>query len=166
MSQPAANQVTRPMVEDFLYFEAALLDDWKLEEWAALFTEDAEYLVPPTDRPHGDPASTLFLVYDDQFRLTHRAKRLLKRQAHAEFPHSRTRHTISNVRIVSREPGCIGVECNFVVYRSKREVLDVFPGQSRYLLVPGGEHGFRIRGKRCELSLDALRPQGRLSIIV
>ena len=38
-------------VEDFLYQEAALLDDWKLKEWLALFAPEARYEVAPT----GDP---------------------------------------------------------------------------------------------------------------
>jgi p-cumate 2,3-dioxygenase beta subunit len=159
-------KIARADVEDFLYHEASLLDEWKLDDWAALFTEDGEYLVPPTDRPLGDPASTLFLVYDDHFRLTQRAKRLQKRQAHAESPASRTRHIIGNVRILGQSDGKLDVECNFVVYRTKRDILNVFPGRAIYQLVLSGDAGFRIRSKRCELTIDALRPQGRLSIIV
>ena len=36
---------SRAEVEDFLYHEAALLDEWRLDEWLALLTDDA-----------GDPA--------------------------------------------------------------------------------------------------------------
>ncbi len=47
-----ANQPTlRQMVEDFLFREAELLDDWRLDDWAALFTEDARYIVPPPTCP-------------------------------------------------------------------------------------------------------------------
>ena len=41
MSAPAAKAqaltVTRAELEDFLYLEAALLDEWRLDEWLALF---------------------------------------------------------------------------------------------------------------------------------
>ena len=37
---------TRAQIEDFLYAEAALLDDWRLEEWFALFAPGAVYEVP------------------------------------------------------------------------------------------------------------------------
>ena len=40
--------------EDFLVEEAALLDDWRLDDWLALFTPDARYVVPSTDRPDED----------------------------------------------------------------------------------------------------------------
>ena len=30
--------ITRQEIEDFLYNEAELLDNWKMKEWAALFS--------------------------------------------------------------------------------------------------------------------------------
>jgi p-cumate 2,3-dioxygenase subunit beta len=158
--------VTRAAVEDFLFHEADLLDTWRLEEWAALFTEDASYLVPSTDQPEASPVETLYLIYDDRHRLGERAKRLLKRGAHAEFPHSRTRHLVSNVRILASDADLIRVKCNFVVYRNRREIMDIYPGESTYELVPAGKDGFRIRSKRAVLDLEALRPHGKLSIIL
>ncbi|MDT7663767.1 MAG: p-cumate 2,3-dioxygenase subunit beta, partial [Pseudonocardiales bacterium] len=35
-----ADVLARIEVEDFLYREAALLDEWRLEEWLDLFTLD------------------------------------------------------------------------------------------------------------------------------
>lgn len=155
----------RPQVEDFLYHEAALLDEWKLEEWAALFTEDAVYMVPPTDLPEADPANTLFLIHDDRFRLGERARRLMKSRAHAEFPHSRTQHGITNVRVLGEDASGLRVACHFIVYRARRDLQDVFPGTARYVLQRGAQD-FRIREKRATLSIDSLRPQGKLSIIL
>ena len=43
--------ITRSEAEDLLFEEAELLDQWKLDQWLALFTEDAAYLVPSTDLP-------------------------------------------------------------------------------------------------------------------
>ena len=159
-------KVTRAEVEDFLFHEADLLDTWKLEQWAALFTDDAQYLVPPTDDPDADPRQTLFLVYDDRHRLGERARRLMKKTAHAEFPHSRTRHMTSNVRIAGIVGDALRVTCNFVVYRSKQGVNDVYPGHSAYELLPVDGGGFRIRLKRAMLDVDTLRPQGKVSIIL
>jgi p-cumate 2,3-dioxygenase beta subunit len=155
----------RAQVEDFLYHEAALLDAWRLEEWAALFAEDGVYLVPATDAPDADPATTLFLIHDDRFRLGERARRLMKPRAHAEFPHSRLQHTISNVRVVGEEQAQVRVECHFIVYRARRDLQDVFPGISRYVLDREAA-SFRIREKRAMLTIDSLRPQGKLSIIL
>jgi hypothetical protein len=64
--------------QDLLFREAALLDGWRLTEWADLFTEDGEYLVPSTDLPDAHPSASLYLVYDDRHHLQERAKRQLK----------------------------------------------------------------------------------------
>ena len=102
MTVATRNVVTRAEVEDFLYREAALLDDWKLDEWEALLTDDAAYYVPPNDQLDGDHRSTLFLVADDRERIRQRIIRINDPNCHAEYPKSRTRRMISNVRIVAR----------------------------------------------------------------
>jgi len=158
-------KLSRSDAEDFLIQEAALLDSWKLMEWTELFTEDGEYLVPATDDPEGKAGKSLFLIYDDRHRLGERAKRLMKPTAHAEFPHSRTRHMISNVVTTEGNDGTIPVTCNFVVFRSRMEVTNIYPGHAEYLLVKNGD-GLKIRSKKAVLDVDALRPHGKISIIL
>ena len=53
-------------IERFLVDEAALLDEWRLEEWLALFAEDGRYLVPSLDMPDSDHRTALFLIADDR----------------------------------------------------------------------------------------------------
>ena len=144
--------VSREQVEDFLYAEAALLDAWKLDEWLALLTEDATYRVPSNDRPEADPRGTLFTIADDIARIRARVTRLKDRNAHAEFPPSRTRRMITNVRIVGRDP--LRVEANFVVYRYRRnEDVREFVGHYRYELRLQDQ---RILIAKREAVLDAL----------
>ena len=147
------SSITRADVEDFLYREAALLDGWKLDEWLGLLTEDAHYRVPSNDAPEGEPASTLFLIADDMARIRGRVARLKDPQAHAEFPHSRTRRMITNVRIIGpspkaegeRPPSALGegrdegneiaVEANFCVHRFRRGgQVSQYVGRYRYRL--------------------------------
>src|SRR5712664_3464419 len=108
-------EIGRAEVEDFLYHEAALLDAWRLDEWLALLTDDATYRVPSNDQPQSDPKSALFTIADDIHRIRARVARLKDPHSHAEFPRSRIRRLISNVRILERSP--LVVEANFVVYR-------------------------------------------------
>jgi p-cumate 2,3-dioxygenase beta subunit len=157
--------LSRNDAEEFLIKEAALLDAWRLEEWANLFTADGEYLIPATDAPAAEPGRSLYLVYDDRHRLGERAKRLLKATAHAESPHSRTRHMTSNVMVGERTGEAIAVTCNFVVFRSRMEKTDIYPGHAEYKLVTGSD-GLRIRSKKAILDVDVLRPQGKVSIIL
>lgn len=156
---------TRSQIEDFLYHEAALIDEWRTDEWQELFTEDAEYLIPPTEIPGADKNTALFIVNDDYHRLKQRAKRLTKRSAHAEFPHSIVRHMISNVRIVAQHTNEVEVHFNQVVYRSKRQITDTYVCYVHQRLVKNGD-SFKIRSKRVMLAMDTLRPQGRVSIIL
>jgi len=158
--------VSRESVEDFLFREAELLDEWRLPEWLALFTDDAHYYVPSTDvAPDASPDENLFYIADDRFRLGERVARLMKRTAHAEYPRSKVRHLVSNVRIRAQKADGIEVRASFVAYRTKEGVTDHYIGSYRYDLVPH-EDGFRIREKRCVLDMDGLRPQGRISIIL
>lgn len=150
----------------FLYHEADLLDNWQLLQWAQLFSDDGEYLVPATSVPNGDPSSSLFLIYDDRHRLEERARRLLKRSAHAEYPHSQTRHMVANVTVGPTDDLGMQIRCNFVVYRSRGDRVDVFPGHSVYSVVRADDNSLRIRRKRATLDIQTLRPHGRVSIIL
>lgn len=158
--------ITRVEVEDFLILEAALLNEWKLEAWLALFTEDGAYLVPNvgTD-PYVPPDSTLYLIADDRHHLNERVKRLGKATAHAEHPRSSVRRLISTVRILDRGGDELRAECGFVTYRQSQGVTDAYFGRHEYRLVERGG-ALRIREKRTILDTGTLRPQGRLSIIV
>ncbi len=157
--------ITRQEAEDFLYAEAALLDEWRLEEWLELLTEDATYLIPPTDIRGGDPANTLFILADDIVRIRSRVKQLLGKAAWAESPHSRTRRIISNVRILQNGGDNVTVSANFVVYRMRYELVDTYVGRYEYKLVRGGGR-LRIRERKAVLDLEALRPQGKISFIL
>lgn len=158
--------IPRADVEEFLFAEADLLDEWRLPEWLELFTDDATYSVPATDVPaNASPDNSLFYVADDRFRLSERVKRLMKRTAHAEFPHSRTRHVVSNVRIRSRAEAELEVSSAFITFRTKDGVTDTYFGSNRYRLVQV-DGNLRIRDKRCLLDSEGLRMQGRVSIIL
>lgn len=165
MSEDAGSQ---QRIEQFLFHEAELLDDWRLPEWAELYTDDSTYEVtsPNAINPKEASASnSLFLVCDRKDRIEARAVRLMKNTAHAEFPHSKTRHLVTNVRPVRVDGGDIAVKANFCVYRTKEEHTVMYMGEYHYVLV--AEDGeFRIRNKRCILDLNSLYEQGRLTIIL
>jgi len=157
--------ISRQMIEEFLYEEAALLDEWRLDEWLELLTEDATYEVPSTDTPEGDPKTTLSLVADDITRIRARVKQLLGKSAWAEHPHSRTRRLVSNVRIREVQGESIAVTANFVVYRMRFEQMDTYVGRYEYTLVRRGD-ALKIRSRKAILDLESLRPHGKVSIIL
>jgi p-cumate 2,3-dioxygenase beta subunit len=159
------HHITRTQIEDFLYEEAALLDAWRLQEWLELLTEDAVYEVPSTDLPDGEAHNTLFLIADNMERIRSRVKQLLGKSAWAEHPPSRTRRLISNVRIREVAGESIRVTANFVVYRMRFEQVDTYIGRYEYTLVRSNG-ALKIRQRRAILDLEALRPHGKVSIIL
>jgi p-cumate 2,3-dioxygenase beta subunit len=163
--QDQRQEFTRAEVEDFLYLEAALLDEWHLKEWLALLTEDAEYEIPATDSPNSDCRTTLALVYDNRERINSRVQQYVDGQVYAESPRSRVRRMISNVRILAQTGDSADVAANFVCYRFANERMDTFVGHLQYVLVR--QKGIiKIRKRRIMLSLEALRPHCMLSIIL
>ncbi|GAA3098053.1 hypothetical protein GCM10010464_71900 [Pseudonocardia yunnanensis] len=158
-------ETTRADVEDLLVLEAELLDDWALDEWAALYTPDARYVVPATDDRDGDPDSNLMLIDDDGLRLRSRVERLKSRKAHREYPHSNTRHLVSNIRMRAVEGDELLVTAAFAVFRYRNRQAVHYVGRYRYRLVVAGGR-LMIRHKRVELDLTALRPANDVAIIL
>jgi len=118
-----------------------------------------------TDTPDGDARTTLFLIADNMERIRSRVRQLLGKSAWAENPPSRTRRLISNVRIREKEGDTICVTANFVVYRMRFELVDTYVGRYEYTLV-WRDGTLKIRHRRAILDLEALRPHGKVSIIL
>ena len=161
----AGEQITRGEAEDFLFGEAALLDEWRLDEWLDLFTPECGYYVPPTDVPDGDHRTSLFLIADDRARLESRVRQLKGRFVHAESPNSRTRRLISNVRIRGASGDTLRVTANFIVYRIRLGVTEAYVGRYEHTLVHR-DGVLKIKERRAILDLDALRPHGKISILL
>jgi p-cumate 2,3-dioxygenase subunit beta len=161
----AAELPSRQEVEDLLYKEAALLDEWRLEEWLELLSDDAVYEIPPTDVPEGDARNTLFIIADDAIRIRSRVKQLLGKSAWAENPQSRTRRMISNVRVLGADGDRILATANFAVHRMRYESVDTYIGRYDYKLVRVGNE-LKIKERRAVLDNEALRPHGKISFIL
>ena len=157
----------RGAVEEFLFHEAALLDDWRLEEWLQLLTDDATYEIPALDlgRKASNRAKELFLVADDAPRIRARAKQLIDDTVWAENPRSRTRRLITNVRVCGSDDETVSARANFVIYRFRHGNMDLYVGEYEHTLLRVRD-SFKFKKRRVVLDLDALRPQPSLSIIL
>lgn len=152
-------------VERFLTMEAALLDEWRLEDWLKLFSENARYWVPTTDLPDGQAGEVLGLIDDDYTRLRARVERLLSRHAHREFPWSRTRRFVTNVRATADRDGEVRATASFLVYRIRNRHVDPYIGHYEYVLRRvDGE--LRIHRRAAILDLEALDPHATVSFIL
>lgn len=160
-------KLTRAQVEDFLFEEADLLDQWKLEEWrTTMLTEDAEYLVPSNDSLEGNHRKVLFTIADNAERIRQRVIRLMDPNCHAEFPQSRTRRLISNVRMLEQNETEVVATANFICCRYRRfERIRQYTGQYRWLLRNTPE-GIKIRERKVLLDAHELGSLGSVSFIL
>ena len=166
MNEMRTATVSRAEVEDLFYHEADLLDSWRLDDWLDLLTDDATYYVPPNDKPDADARYALFTIADDIVRLRERVIRLKDPNCHAEFPPSRTRRMIGNVRITGADGDEIAAAANFIIHRFRYNDLDrVFVGQYRYKLKRQGGR-LKIAERRAILDEQQLGPLGSVSFIL
>lgn len=142
-------------IEQFLYAEVELLDDWKWRAWYELFTADAHYRMPirrnrlrrQRKQDEADDLGGLEVAHfdDDSVSLELRIQQLESGMHWAEDPPSRSRHLITNVR-VARSPidGEYHVRSNFFIYRNRLEAeVDLWAGERRDVLRREG-NGFKI----------------------
>ena len=167
MNEVVTATVSRAEVEDLFFHEADLLDNWKLDEWLTLLTDDATYYVPPNDKPDADARFTLFTIADDIVRLRERIIRLKDPNCHAEYPPSHTRRLISNVRITGTEGDLILVAANFAIFRHRRNEASPrqFIGRYRYKL-KRTDVGLKIQERRAILDAEELGAMGAVSFLL
>jgi 3-phenylpropionate/cinnamic acid dioxygenase small subunit len=140
---PLVEPALQQAIEQFLYYEAQLLDDRRLDEWYALLADDIHYFMPTrynrlkreADREFSGPHEAA-LFDEDKLSLGQRIRRLRTGMAWAEDPPSRTRHLVSNVMIrPTSNPGEYEVDCYYLLYRSRLErEVEVFVGMRHDLL--------------------------------
>src|SRR4029078_1982458 len=116
------------------------------------------------DAPDHDSRRALFIIADDGARLTARVKRLSDRNAHAEYPPSRTRRLISNIRIVGQAGDIVQGAAHFAVWRHRRaERVGTYVGRYDYKLrIAAG--GFQIVERRATLDAEAVGGVGAVRL--
>lgn len=133
-------------IERFLYDEAELLDQRRSLEWLNLFTEDTHYWMPmrrtlspnELDREFTGPEG-MALFDDDKPMLALRIKKLETGYSWSEDPPSRTRHMLSNVRIMGATASEVTVSSNFLVYRTRQATeVDMWVGRREDTLRKAG----------------------------
>lgn len=143
MTRPRVDVELQVDIEQFLYFEAELLDEHRYNDWYDLFADDVRYRVPAQvnrlRRDRGAEASTegeIGLFDDNKVTLGWRVRQLETSTHWAEDPPSRTRHLVSNVR-VAPGPGVdeYNVRSNFICYRNRSaDEVDIWAGERHDVL--------------------------------
>ncbi len=153
-ARPAAktNGADLSDIEQFLYSEAACLDDRdRWEEWLGLFTDDAMYWMPYSkDQP--DPVNHASMVYEDKLLRAVRVAKLKHPRAWSQQPPSRTARIVGNVMIGGRDAktGDVIVHSTFNMLEFRRDRATAYGGTYTHHL-RRGKDGWRIAMKRVDL---------------
>ena len=131
----------------FLYHEADLADEHRMDDWLALWEDkDVLYWIPAGD-DDVDPAHAISIAYDNRSRLEDRIFRLNSRTAHAQRPRSRMRRVVSNIRITADDGERADVVANFILAEMRNSHQDIFNGRFLYTLTYTADR-LRIRSKK------------------
>jgi 3-phenylpropionate/cinnamic acid dioxygenase small subunit len=162
ISQQALERlVLKDEVEQFLYQEAALLDERRYEEWIDLIAEDIHYFMPirsnvkfgQWDRENSDPNTEIAWFDEGKEVLEGRVRQLMTGVHWAEEPVSRIRHLVTNIRVVDVQGDEIHTSDNFFVWHNRLiEEVNLFAGKRDNILRRDPDTGFKI-AKR-EILLD------------
>lgn len=148
---------------DFVYAEARMLDEKRLDEWYELFTDDAAYWIPLA---HGqqDPLNHGSLMYEDKLLLKLRIERLKNPRAYSQQPASRSHHLLQapQVEQAGEQSGEYVVRTQFIYTEAQGDAQQMYAGTVFHTLVRDGGR-LMIRLKRVNLlNCDAALPSIQL----
>ena len=140
-------------IVEFLYREAALLDEGAYAAWIGLCAEDIHYIMPVRTtqfQARGAGFEDVSFFDENINSLRTRVARLQTESAWAETPPSRTRHFLTNVLVTgavrARE---FAVAANFLVTRTRSDQgYQMFTGRREVLLRRVALNEFRIVRRR------------------
>jgi 3-phenylpropionate/cinnamic acid dioxygenase small subunit len=84
-------------IEKLILREARLLDEGKLDDWLALYTEDATYWLPIDE--NADPLKDSSVIYDNHVRLAMRVEQIMRQSRVSQTPASSSLRMVSNIEI-------------------------------------------------------------------
>lgn len=135
----------------FVYEEARLVDEKRLDEWYELFADDALYWMPLSrDQPDGRLHTSLF--HEDKLLLKLRIERLRSANAFSQAEPSWCQHVLQQPLVETRDDaaGTYVVRTPFLYVESQKDRQDVYAGVAwHHLVLADGR--LRIRMKKVDL---------------
>ena len=143
--------MTRDELIDFVYDEAALIDQMRWDAWLALFHADGRYWMP-LEWQQEDPVLQPSLMYEDRLLLTVRVERLAGERTFSQKPKSRCHHLLERPRITSmgEDDGVFRLRTSFIYTETRGDLLERYSGWVGHELVEVGG-ALQIRLKRIDL---------------
>ena len=132
---------------DFVYDEAAAIDQMRWDDWLALFHKDGRYWMP-----QDDPVLQPSLMYEDRLLLTVRVERLAGERTFSQKPKSRCHHLMERPRVLSmgEDDGVYKLRTSFIYTETRGDLLERFSGWVSHELV-AVDGALQIKLKRIDL---------------
>jgi 3-phenylpropionate/cinnamic acid dioxygenase small subunit len=148
---------------DFVYREARLIDEKRLDEWYELFTDDGLYWMPLVrGQPDGVTHTSLF--YEDKLLLRLRITRLSNPKSFSQAQPSHCQHVLQAPSVERRDVAAneFVTRTAFLYAESQLDHQEVYAGIAWHHLRQQPE-GLRLRMKKVELvNCDAALPSIQL----
>jgi 3-phenylpropionate/cinnamic acid dioxygenase small subunit len=155
-------------VEQFLYMEARLLDERRLEEWLDLLAEDLDYWMPMRRNVKFGDWDLEFTDHHKEINWFDEGKdvlagriRQLKTGVHwPEEPVSRFEHLITNIELVSVEGEEIRVNSKFHCYQNRlQDEVNEWIGRREDVLRRDPETKFKLVRRKIILAQNVMLPK-------
>ena len=162
------HMVLKYQVEQFLYKEARLLDERRLDDWLDLLAEELHYWMPMRRNiKFGDwdleftSAETEINWFDEGKDVLAGRIRQINTGIHwPEEPVSRFEHIVSNVELVGVEGDEIRVNSKFFCYQNRlQDEVNHFVGRREDLLRRDRDTGFKIVKRKIILAQNIMLPK-------
>ncbi|NML45838.1 SnoaL-like domain-containing protein [Ramlibacter sp. G-1-2-2] len=142
--------------QEFIAYEARLLDEARYDDWLTLFAADGRYWVPlkGAAQAEGEPHNAL--ADEDHLLLSLRVQRLKNPKAHSQHPRSRSQHVLQVSQQLKGDAYSCELHTPFLYIESRGSRQLLLAGSATHRLVRAGD-AWRIRLKRVDL-LDAGEP--------
>jgi 3-phenylpropionate/cinnamic acid dioxygenase small subunit len=167
-AETLARMVLQHQVEQFLYREARLLDERRLDEWLDLLAEELHYWMPMRRNiKFGDwdleftSAETEINWFDEGKDVLAGRIRQINTGIHwPEEPVSRFEHMVTNVEVVGAEGDEIRVNSKFFCYQNRlQDEVNHFVGRREDVLRRDPDTGFKIVKRKIILAQNVMLPK-------
>lgn len=152
-------------VQQFLHYEADLLDHRQFDEWLTLLDEEIEYRMPLARNVRRDALANEYsgihdaAWFDEGIATLRQRVAQIKTGIHwAEEPVSRISHLITNIRILDDAPTAdhMTVRSRFLVYQNRLQSEEnLFVGKREDVLRRDGD-SFKVRKRTIYLDQNVL----------
>jgi 3-phenylpropionate/cinnamic acid dioxygenase small subunit len=155
-------------VSQFLFLEARLLDERRLDEWLDLLDEDLHYWMPMRrnikfgdwDMEFTDPDTEINWFNEGKNILAGRIRQVQTGVHWPEEPVSRFEHIVSNVEVVEVDGNDIRVNSKFFCYQNRlQDEVNHWVGRREDLLRRDPDTRFKIVKRKIILAQNVMLPK-------